>query len=150
MAEGKGQGKRIRVEVDGAGADFKLLEEWAPKTTSALWESLPVEASLIHGRVSGDVCYFALKSGPVVELPEKAELGVTSIYKGYIVLAPMPARGMAELFISYGQAEYRGDTGRLYATPVAEVEGDATALFDALRRTRAEGRKSVAVRRLDG
>ena len=75
---------------------------------------------------------------------------MTSIYQGFIVLAPMPANGMSELFISYGQAEYRDDLGRRYATPVAEVVGDGSALFDALRRTRAEGRKAIAIRRLDG
>ena len=143
-------GKRIRVEVDGAGADFDLLDEWAPTTTAALWDSLPVETTTIHGRVSGDTCFIPLREGPVTQLSEKAELGVTSIYKGYIVLAAFPKRGFAELFISYGQSEYRGDTGRLYATPVAEVTGDPTGLFDALKRTRAEGRKPVTVRRLDG
>ena len=141
--------KRIRVEVDGLGADYTLLEDWAPNTTAALWESLPVETTTIHGRVSGDACFLAIKSGPVTELPRKPELGVTSIYKGYIVLAVLPAQQMAELFVSYGQAEYRNDTGRIYATPVAELDGDGSALFDALKRTRAEGRKSIAVRRLD-
>ena len=142
--------KRIRVEVDGVGADYTLLEEWAPNTIAALWESLPVETTTIHGRVSGDACFLAIREGPVTQLPQKPELGVTSIYKGYIVLAIIPGRGMAELFISYGQAEYRNDTGRIYATPVAEVEGDGAALFDALKRTRVEGRKSISVRRLDG
>ena len=140
--------KRIRVEIEGAGADYELLEEWAPQTTAALWESLPVETTTIHGRVSGDACFVALKEGPVTTLPAKPELGVTSIYKGYIVLAVLPNSQAAELFISYGQAEYRNDTGRIYATPVAEVVSDPTALFDALKRTRAEGRKSVSVRRL--
>jgi hypothetical protein len=142
--------KRIRVEVEGAGADFDLLEEWTPNTTAALWESLPVETTTIHGRVSGDACFVAIKDGPVTKLPAKPELGVTSIYKGYIVLAVLPQHNIAELFISYGQAEYRNDTGRIYATPVAEVTGDSAALFDALKRTRAEGRKSVSIRRLDG
>lgn len=141
--------KRIRVEVGGVGADYTLLEEWAPKTTAALWESLPVETTTVHGRVSGDSCFVPLRQGPVTELPAKPELGVTSIYKGYIVLAAFPERGFAELFLSYGQAEYRGDTGRLYATPVAEVDGDGTALFEAIRALRADGRKSVVVRRLD-
>jgi hypothetical protein len=141
--------KRIRVEVDGVGAAYTLLEEWAPNATAALWESLPVETTTIHGRVSGDACFVVIKDGPVTELPQKSELGVTSIYKGYIVLAVLPAQKMAELFISYGQAEYRNDTGRIYAAPVAEIDGDGTALFDALKRTRAEGRKAIVVRRLD-
>ena len=53
---------------------------------------------------------------------------------------------LAELLISYGQAEYRWPTGRRYVTPVAELEGDGSALFEALRRTHTEGEKRVVVR----
>jgi hypothetical protein len=35
-------------------------------------------------------------------------------------------------------------------TPLAELEGDGAALFDALRRTHTEGEKSIAIRRADG
>lgn len=142
--------KRIRVEMEGAGADYTLLEDLAPKTTAAIWDSLPVETSTVHGRISGDCIFIPMKSGPVIDLPEKPELGVTSIYKGYIVLTVLPQSKAAELFVSYGQAEFRDNTGRRYGTLVAELDGDGSALFDMLKRTRAEGRKAVSVRRLDG
>ena len=32
-------------------------------------------------------------------------------------------------------------------TPVAELQGDGSALFDVLQRTHSEGEKSVVVRR---
>lgn len=142
--------RRIEVEADGARARFVLLEDLAPKSAQALWESLPIDTSLTHGKLSGDACYFGVHSGPLMELPEQPELGVTSIYKGHMVLFPSPSRGVAELLISYGQAEYRWPTGRRYVTPVAELEGDGSDLFAVLKRTHVEGQKRIAVRRVDG
>jgi hypothetical protein len=52
--------------------------------------------------------------------------------------------------VSYGLAEYRWPTGRRYVTPVAEVEGDGSALFAALKRRHTQGEAWVAVRRVEG
>lgn len=141
--------KRLEIDVDGVRATFLLDEELAPKTTAALWEALPVEAPIRHVKMSGDACYFMVEGGPLAALPEAPELGETSIYRGYVSVVRAHGRPSTELLISYGQAEYRGATGRRYATPVGEIQGDPTALFDALRRTQVEGEKRIAVRRLD-
>jgi hypothetical protein len=138
------------VEVDGARARFVLLDDLAPKSTAALWDSLPIEATLTHGKLSGDACFFKVQSGPLLALPEQPELGVASIYQGYMVLAPSPARGDAELLVSYGLAESRTPTGRRYVTPVAALEGDGSGLFAALARTHTRGETRVAVRRVEG
>jgi hypothetical protein len=142
--------KRIAVEVEGASATFVLREDLAPKSTAALWESLPIAGPLWHGKLSGEACFTRVEYGPLLQLPEAPELGVCSIYRGFLVVFTSPARGSAELLISYGQAEYRWPTGRRYVTPLAEIEGDASALFDALRRTHVEGEKSITIRRADG
>ena len=39
--------RRIEVEVDGVRATFALLEEWAPRTTSIIWEALPLENQVL-------------------------------------------------------------------------------------------------------
>jgi hypothetical protein len=142
--------KRIEVEVEGARATFVLEQELTPKTAAALWEALPIEAQIRHGKLSGDACYFSVEGGPLAELPEAPELGATSIYRGYLAVVRSPGRPSTELLISYGLAEYRWPTGRRYVTPVAEIEGDGSALFEVLRRTHSEGEKKVAVRRVDG
>lgn len=138
----------IEVEVDGRTARFKLSEDLAPKTSAALWEALPVEASLRHVKLSGDACFCNVEREPLASLPESLELPVTSIYKGWIAASPSPAHGRTELLISYGLAEFRGPTGRLYVTPVAELQGDGTELFDVLESTQIEGEKSIAMRRV--
>ncbi len=142
--------KRIEVEVRGARATYVLQEDLAPRSTAALWESLPLEGRLRHAKLSGDACYFEVQGKPLAELLETPELGVTSIYQGYIVVFPSPSRGKAELLFSYGLAEYRWPTGRRYVTPLAELEGDGGELYEALRRTHAEGETTISVRRAGG
>jgi hypothetical protein len=139
--------RRIEVEVEGAKAEFELRDDLAPQTTAALWESLPIETSIRHGKLSGSACYLDVEHGPIAGIAAEPELPVTSIYKGWIVAFPAPSMGFTELLISYGVAEYRWPTGRKLVTPVAELLGDGAALFDALGRTHSEGEKSVAIRR---
>jgi hypothetical protein len=140
--------RRIDVQVHDVTARFALRHDLAPKTTEALWETLPIEANIRHGKLSGDACYFGVARTPLAALAEQSELPVTSIYKGWIVAFPSPARGTTEMLISYGVAEYRWPTGRRYVTPVAELEGDGDTLFDVLRRTQIEGEKRITIRRV--
>ena len=142
--------RRMEVVVERARARFVLLDDLAPRSTAALWDNLPIETTLTHGKLSGDACFFAVRRGPLVELPEQPEFGVASIYQGYMVLSPSPASGMAELLVSYGLAESRSPTGRRYVTPVAELEGDGSALFVALKRTHTHGETRIVVRRVEG
>lgn len=142
--------RRIEVEVEGARARFILLDDLAPRSATALWDTLPIDTTLTHGKLSGDACAFGVRSGPLMELPEQPEFGVTSIYQGYMVLVPSPGRGVAEVLLAYGLAECRSPMGRRYATPVAELEGDGSALFAALEQTHTQGETRVAVRRIEG
>jgi uncharacterized protein DUF3830 len=142
--------RRVEVQVGGARTRFVLLEDLAPRSTAALWNSLPIETTLTHTTLSGDACFFGVRSGPLMDLPEQPEFGVTSIYKGYMAFFQRPVRGGAELLVSYGLAEYRWPTGRRYVTPVAEIEGDGGALFAALKGTHTNGETRVVVRRVEG
>jgi hypothetical protein len=139
--------RRIEVEVEGAKAEFELRDDLAPQTVAALWESLPIETSIRHGKLSGSACFIDVEHGPIASIAADPELPVTSIYKVWIVAFPAPSMGFTELLISYGVAEYRWPTGRKLVTPVAELQGDGAALFDALGRTHSDGEKSVVVRR---
>jgi hypothetical protein len=112
-----------------------------------LWDSLPIETSIRHGKLSGSACFIDVEHGPIASIAAEPELPVTSIYKGWIVAFPAPNMGFTELLISYGVAEYRWPTGRKLVTPVAELQGDGTALFEMLQRTHSEGEKSVVIRR---
>ena len=139
--------RRIEVEIEGAKAEFELRDDLAPQMTEALWESLPIETSIRHGKQSGSACFIDVEHGPIAGIAAEPEFPVTSIYKGWIVAFPAPSMGFTELLISYGVAEYRWPTGRKLVTPVAELQGDGSALFAVLQQTHSEGEKSVVVRR---
>lgn len=139
--------KRIAIAIDGATAQFALRDDLSPKTAAALWESLPIEEPIRHGKLSGEACYFNVEQEPLAALAARPELPVSSIYKGWLVAFPAPAEGRTEFLIAYGLAEYRWPTGRRLVSPVAELVGDGSALFETLRRTHAEGEKTVTVSR---
>jgi hypothetical protein len=141
--------QRIEVAVGDARARFALRDDLSPVAAAALWETLPIETSIRHGKLSGDACFFDVDRAPLATIPERPECPVTSIYQGWIVAFPFPAHGMTELLISYGLAEYRWPTGRRLVSPVAELEGDGTALIAALKATHARGEAPVSVRRVE-
>ncbi len=138
----------IEVSIGTATATFELAEDWAPKTTSLLWDVLPIEAAqLRHGKLSGEAAFFNVSEPRLGALPARNELGVSSIYKGFMAAHTRPEKDAMELLISYGLAEYRWPDGRRLVTPVAEVRGDATALFAALAETWTKGATTISVRR---
>lgn len=141
--------QRIEVAVGDARARFVLRDDLSPEAAGALWDTLPIETSIRHGKLSGDACFFDVDRAPLATIAERPECPVTSIYKGWIVAFPFPAHGMTELLISYGLAEYRWPTGRRLVSPVAELDDDGTALFSALQRTHAGGEATVVVRQID-
>jgi hypothetical protein len=139
--------RTLSVTIEGVEATFTLLDDWAPKSTDAVWDSLPISTTIRHGKLSGEACFLDVSGGPLLDLPGDPELPVTSIYRGYLVLTVHPEFKAAELLISYGTAEYRWPTGRRYVTPVGVVASGAEALFDVLRRMFREGEKSIDIRR---
>jgi hypothetical protein len=144
-------GRQIELGVGDLSVRYELLEEWAPKTTAALWAHLPAEGRLYHGRLSGDSAIFGVRGDAMKELkiePTSIEAAVTSIYKGFIVAAVYPAAGLMDLTLSYGKAELRRDNGRSYGTPVAEIAGESTAFFTLLKNLRAKGEAQMTIRRV--
>jgi hypothetical protein len=137
----------MRVTVGSSSAAFAMLEEFAPKTADALWESLPITGKVTHARWAGSAVFTKTANQPVAAVSDN-ELPVTSIYPGTLVVRP--GKGVAELFFAYGVAESRGATGRSYATPVAEAVGDAAEFFAALAGTWAGGAADVTIERADG
>ena len=136
--------RTMQVQVNGVPATFVLSED-APETAQALWDALPIEGEVTHGRWAGSAVWVKTDREPIAKVRD-IELPVTSIYPGTIVMRPNP-RGVAELFISYGVAESRGPQGRTYATPIAEVTGDAAPFFEALAATWQGGSAPIVMTR---
>jgi hypothetical protein len=139
--------RHLRVTVGSTSATFAVLDEDAPKTADALWESLPITGKVTHARWAGAAVFTKTANAPVAGVTD-VELPVTSIYPGTLVVRP--GREVAELFLAYGTSESRGPTGRSYATPVAEVVGAATEFFTTLGDTWTGGSADVTIERVDG
>jgi hypothetical protein len=138
--------KWIEAEIDDTRARFLLQEELVPRTATALWEALPLTLPLQRSALSGESCAASFSAPGLAALPARLEVGVASIYPGWMVLRTTPAATDGELLISFGQAEYRTATGRQHVTPVAEVEGDSQELLTTLRRVYDGGEHTIVLR----
>jgi hypothetical protein len=132
--------KRIEIEMESIVALAELLEDVAPRMTAALWDSLPLAATMTHSKWSGRACGFDLKGLSAVPALEHA---VCSIYPGTLVARP--DRG--EVLLSYGAAEYRSALGVEYGTRVGRLVANQPALLAVLSRMHDEGDKEVRIRR---
>lgn len=135
--------KRIEIEVDGVVAEAELLEEWAPRTTAAFWEALPITTRLTHTIWSGRACRFTVERLRSVDGLEHA---VCSIYPGTLIARP----DAGEVLVSYGAAEYRTVLGVQYATRLARLVKNNAAILAVLDRMHNEGDKTVSIRRARG
>jgi hypothetical protein len=140
--------QQIELEIEGVKARYSLLQEWSPKTIALLWDLLPITSTIYHGRLSGDVALFGVRDERIKDLPPH-ELPVASIYKGFLVAAVLPDRGLIDVTISYGLAEMRRAGGRAYVTPVGEIDAaDAEAFHKVLAGTRKKGERPISARRV--
>ena len=122
----------IRVSVDGLTMHAVLLDDVAPKWSSALRELLPLEGVLRCFRWGGEAAYFLehrlVKMGDLIENP------VTFYPRMSICIRPS-----LEVVFPYGQAQARSLTiPAAYACHVADLEGDRqewTALLRSLSRS---------------
>lgn len=131
--------KRIEIEIDGVTGEAELLEDYAPKTTAAFWNALPLEARLTHHKWSGRACGFTLQP---LRSVDGLEHGVCSIYPGTFIARP----DRAEVLVSYGPAEYRSVLGVEYGTRLAQLVRNQAAVLAVLARMHDEGDKTIKVR----
>ena len=142
-----GRSRRVELRVGEARAQFEMLEDTAPRTAGAFWESLPISGQMTHARWAGAACWLKTERTPIADVHD-VEMPATTIYRGTLALRPGKA-GRAELYVSYGQAESRHERGRTYVTPIARVIGDPTALFEALAETWKAGAADSELRRIE-
>jgi hypothetical protein len=109
--------KFIEIELDGTAVRAQLNEDKAPRTAQALWDALPFEGRAVHAQTSGDM-FRMLDETPIPELPLESPEAYQ--HPGEVVYYP-PIR---EIAFCLGEARFRGHTGYLALTPLAEIEGD--------------------------
>jgi hypothetical protein len=108
----------MELDVDGTVFQARLLDERAPRTTSALWDVLPFSGRAVHAQWSGDM--FRMYDHLPITSIDAPENGVAFQYPGLVVYYPP----IHELAVCYGTARFRGAASALTVTPVAEIPAD--------------------------
>ncbi len=123
----------IDIDLDGTSVRAKLNETAAPKTTAAIWDALPFGGRAVHAQLSGDM-FRMLDRAPVPDGLE-VEGQQTFQHPGSVVFYPP----LNEIAFSYGVNRFKGHTGGVYLTPLAEIEGDVAAFGDKARTLMRRG-----------
>jgi hypothetical protein len=144
--------KTIKLNVAGVSCRFELLEQWAPVTTSILWDALPcLGQQLQHGKWSSNAAFIVITGPEFSKLPQRNELPVRSIYPGYLVARLPSEDNTIELLLSYGTSEYRYPLEvDEHVTPIARIaddEEEEDAMLAAVERTWLHGVASVDLSR---
>lgn len=147
--------RRIRLTFtsEGVSALADLLEEAAPKTCAAIWNSLPAEGEAHHAIYSGSECVLLL---PVVLRVEKenATSEVSPGDVGFAWFQPgdswVVEKEFAEICWFYDRdARPSMPEGPVPINVFARVTDGADAFFAVCRRMRREGVKPFRVERVE-
>jgi len=134
--------KRIKLTIDGKQFEGELYEDVAPKTCKALLESLPLEGDATHAAWSGENLYVLWNRK---DIKAKFEPENQTIYGSNAELLWYMTPEIYELYIAYGQAQYRWKTGNLLANLFGRIVGDTKALQDLGKRIQREGCKKIRI-----
>jgi hypothetical protein len=138
--------RRIEVELDGVVVTARLLDEVSPKTCDAMWDALPYEDRVTHGKWSGAMFH----TNTPIDLgvwdgryPHGIEGRCAFQAPGEVVYYA-PAK---EFAVAYGEAQFSWQTGPLFVTPVAVIEDDRAVFAQKGEGLLRQGAKRFAIRR---
>jgi hypothetical protein len=129
----------IEVELDGKSVRA-LLNEEAPITANAIWDALPFAGQAVHAQTSGEM-FRMLDMTPVGEL--NVEAGQSYQAPGEVVFYP----GIKEIAFCIGEARFRGHSGVLACTPLAQIEGDFSQWAAVAHKLDETGAKPIKFRK---
>jgi hypothetical protein len=131
--------RQIEIELDGVVGKAEIVEHGAAETAAAVWERLPLTATLSPCKWSGSACW--IKTAPLPQAT--SDLRTSAIEPGSLVAA---ADG--EILLGYGPAEFRDDRGVQQAIRFASVRAeDQAALLAKMTQMHDEGSKTISLRR---
>ena len=140
---------------EGVSARARLLEAEAPVTVETLWRLAPYEGQAGHAIFSGTAC--ALYIDPAITIP--MEHATTQIQTGDLMFTRYDARqrhgfpeALSEIYWAYDR--YCRPTMPGAMLPVCPnvfgaFEEGFEAFFEASRNIRTEGRKKIAVTKIE-
>jgi hypothetical protein len=144
-------GRQILIEIGGASATARLLDDKAPIACQKVWDALPISGGARHSRWSGGAVYIlveALKDAnyrggqhAALKLPENFNSFLQAGTINYLA-------EHGEIVLCYDQAQARGPDGNHWAARIADIGNGGTALFAALAKTQHAGEAPLRLTRL--
>lgn len=108
----------LDIDLDGLVVRALLNEAGAPKTSDAVWTSLPFEGKAVHAQVSGQM-FRMLEPAPVSD-DILIESGEYFQHPGSVIFYPP----IKEIAFCAGEAMFAATERPFELTPLAEIEGD--------------------------
>ncbi len=131
----------LRIEILVAGFRFLArLESAAPRTAAAFSALLPLRATLLHARWSGEACWVPFGDLDLGLGPENA---TSHPAPGQLLLYP-GGLSEAELLLPYGATLFASRVGQLAGNHFASIE-DTARLGELGRTVLWEGAKPITV-----
>lgn len=140
---------------EGVSARARLLESEAPETVAALWRHAPYEGQAGHAIFSGTSC--ALYIDPEIVIP--MEHATTLIQTGDLMFThydalerhgfPEPLSEIYWAYDRYCRPTMPGAMLPVYPNVFGTFEEGFEAFFETSRRIRHEGRKKIAVTKIE-
>jgi hypothetical protein len=141
--------------MEGVSARARLLEDLAPATCRAIWDTLPLAGPCGHVMLAGTSC--ALDIDPSLVLPEENAAGL--IHKGDVMFIHYNARerhgfpaAESKIYWAYDRYCMPRTPGRMtpeFPNVFAEFEGDPQPFFKACEATFLNGRKTLTITALE-
>lgn len=138
---------------EGVSVEAELLEEEAPKTCRAVWDSLPVGGKAVHVICSGHSVYLSTPTPVPMEETENAISKLLPGEIGFFFNKAGKAFGCAEdsseIQWVYGRlGNIVNADGPCPLNIFARMVGDTAKFFDVCRRMPTEGAKRMEVKRV--
>jgi len=121
-----------------------LLEEEAPRTAGAFWESLPIKHETLHASWSGE-CVLVVPCGVDATGIKPAENETIYIGPGEIALFTP----VQELLIFYGRGQPCWRNGPTPSTVFARITDGLKEFAEECKKMTREGAKIIFIRRME-
>ncbi len=136
---------RLTLTATGEFVIAELLDDAAPKTCALVWDRLPMEQDLVHGRYSGMELFVLLENPQPAPDENRTQLplpGEILYWFSRDTSVTGDGQPVAEICLIYGRgvtlrgAEGALSHGNLFARIPGDWKYDWTAFQDACRRVR--------------
>ncbi len=153
--------RRIRLTFPTTGESVvaELLDDEAPQTSRLVWERLPVERPLTHGRYSGAEVFMIIDPPAPAPAENQTMLplpGEILYWSEYDTSVTGGGGLVAEVCLIYGRGvtlrgpEGKPSHGSLFARIPGDWKYDWMAFAAACRRVRTGGSQRLRIERVEG